>query len=225
MSLPLVIDDTPIRQFDGLFRLNDLHQAAGGEPKHEPTNWMRNDRTQSLVNEIEQSADLQTAIKVKNGGNNPGTYVCKELVYAYAMWVSARFHLHVIRAFDAIVTAIPQITAPSRAEQKLSAALCKARPEFGKARRYREMGLSVREIALLMEISQYAVRDLLNEMKECGLIEDKTASVGLALVPAEKQAIRRLHAEGLGTVEIARRIGRSRSAVGRFINHSDEAQS
>ena len=72
--------------------------------------FMRRLEKSYLISELEQSANPQSElaaeltsetmldpIKTLKGGKPPGTYVCKELVYAYAMWVSPKFHLHVIR--------------------------------------------------------------------------------------------------------------------------------
>lgn len=100
----LTIIDKPIRQLDGLYSLNDLHRAAGSENRHRPSLFMQNGQTKELAAEIaaDQSRNSCLAHKTIKGGANPGTYVCKELVYAYAMWISAKFHLQVIRAFDAL---------------------------------------------------------------------------------------------------------------------------
>lgn len=113
----LTIANSQIRLLDGLYSLNDLHQAAGGEAKHKPANFMRLDTTQALVAEI-QVSDMSLAEKTIHGGNNRGTYVVKELVYAYAMWINPAFHLKVIRAFDALQTgAVPQApTSPTMAD-------------------------------------------------------------------------------------------------------------
>ncbi|WP_090699284.1 KilA-N domain-containing protein [Nitrosomonas aestuarii] len=97
----LTILSKEIRQVDGLYSLNDLHKAAGGESKHQPSNFLRIETTQALIDEI-QSSEMRSAKKTINGGIKRGTYVCRELVYAYAMWISPKFHLHVIRAFDQI---------------------------------------------------------------------------------------------------------------------------
>ena len=39
----------------GRFSLNDLHQAAGGEQRHQPRYWLENKQTQALVAELENS--------------------------------------------------------------------------------------------------------------------------------------------------------------------------
>ncbi len=84
--------------------LTDPHHAAGGAEKHKPNRWLRNEQTQALIEEIKRSPDLGSEpIKTVKGGGG-ATYACKELVYAYAMWISAKFHLAVIRAFDALVS-------------------------------------------------------------------------------------------------------------------------
>lgn len=83
---------------DGLYCLNDLHRAAGGENRHRPSIWVDNNQTKELIEEISK-AGIPALVTVK-GGNSRGTYVCKELVYAYAMWISAKFQLQVIKVFD-----------------------------------------------------------------------------------------------------------------------------
>lgn len=106
-SQPLVIGEFSIRQDeDGRYCLHDLHKASGGNEKHQPAFYLRNKQTKELIEEIDSekhSANLQSAVKVINGGNDRGTYAVKEMVYAYAMWISAKFHLMVIRAYDALV--------------------------------------------------------------------------------------------------------------------------
>ena len=106
-SQPLTIGEFSIRQDEeGRYCLHDLHKASGGAEKHQPAFFIRNKQTKDLIAEIESekhSANLQSAVKTINGGNSRGTYVVKELVYSYAMWISAKFHLQVIRAYDSMV--------------------------------------------------------------------------------------------------------------------------
>ncbi|SLK19962.1 KilA-N domain-containing protein [Enterobacter sp. NFR05] len=108
MSQLLVIDGVSVRRdLDGRYCLNDLHRAAGGEKRHQPSNWASLSQTQELIAEISSAPDITGAAPVVKvaGGSNQGTFVCKELVYSYAMWISAAFNLKVIRTFDALHSA------------------------------------------------------------------------------------------------------------------------
>lgn len=106
----LTILNTQIRTLDNLYSLNDFHKASGGEKKHQPALFMRLDTTKLLISEI--NSDLQICrsasrrpdlvFNIIHGGINSGTWVCQELVIAYAAWISAAFHLKVIRAFMAL---------------------------------------------------------------------------------------------------------------------------
>lgn len=97
---------------EGRYCLNDLHRASGGEPKNRPNEWLRNSQTEGLVRELETGFPVTKPVEVIKGRGITGTYVVKELVYAYAMWISASFHLKVIRAYDQMVTQPAKPAAP-----------------------------------------------------------------------------------------------------------------
>ena len=105
MTNQIIISDITIhKDAQGRYSLNDLHQASGGEEKDKPANWLRLEKTVELIDEI-LNAQIRAFKPVDSRkGRYGGTYVCKELVYSYAMWISAAFALKVIRAYDALVS-------------------------------------------------------------------------------------------------------------------------
>ncbi|RDH41990.1 KilA-N domain-containing protein [Zooshikella ganghwensis] len=122
----MTIDNTTIRQdTHGRYCLNDLHKAAGELRKDRPNYWLSSASTRSLIAELASEADagnpaspITQPFNTVRGGPNQGSYACKELVYAYAMWISPSFHLKVIRTFDAVATgqvstALPDFTNPA----------------------------------------------------------------------------------------------------------------
>lgn len=93
------------RDADGRYCLNDLHKAAGGENRHRPSLWLNNKQTIELIEEIEKAG-----IPAIQSKQQLGSFVAWELVYAYAMWISAAFHLQVIRAYHTMMTNTPKPT-------------------------------------------------------------------------------------------------------------------
>ncbi|ECC1605156.1 KilA-N domain-containing protein [Salmonella enterica subsp. salamae] len=122
MNSLMVIDGIEVRRdVQGRYCLNDLHRAAGGEDRHKPSNFMRMDSTRELCAEIDRCSDVSIGcIETIRGGNGQGTYVSREVVFAYAMWISPAFHLKVIRTFDAVVNQY-QHTASLVATDKIQA--------------------------------------------------------------------------------------------------------
>lgn len=82
MNAIISVAETPIRQLNGLYSLNDLHRAAGGLEKHKPANWLRSQQAIDLI-ELLKSEQLEI-IKSKQ---RIGTFVCKELGVHYGMWI------------------------------------------------------------------------------------------------------------------------------------------
>ena len=105
----LSILNTSIRTHESLFSLNDLHKASGGAEKHRPSLFIRLDTTQDLISEIQKEVKSTDLIFKTTGGRGlRGTYACEELVLSYAMWISPKFHLIVLRAFLAMHRKQPQ---------------------------------------------------------------------------------------------------------------------
>lgn len=127
------VANVAIRQFDNLYSLNDLHKASGGQDKHSPRRWLQNKQTADLIAEIE--IDGIPSIQKKQG---LGTFVCKELVVHYGMWISPAFSLKVIRAFldtQEEVSGSSKTTADERTglRQAVSALVGKCGIDYGSA--------------------------------------------------------------------------------------------
>ena len=111
----LTIGSSVIRQNGNLYCLNDLHKASGGDSSKRPGYFIGNDQTKALIAEI-SSAGIP-AVHTINGGPERGTYACRELVIAYAAWISPAFHLKVIRVFlEQVLPTLPALTPEQQQE-------------------------------------------------------------------------------------------------------------
>lgn len=108
MNSLMVIDGIEVRRdIQGRYCLNDLHRAAGGEQKHRPKYWMDIGQTKELIDQILTEGGISPLeenqpVNVIYGGNNQGTYACKELVYDYAMWISLKFYIRVLKSLPLV---------------------------------------------------------------------------------------------------------------------------
>ena len=85
---------------DGLYLLNDFHKASGNEKRHRPKFFLKTIQAKEMQHTLFKDG-IPSLKKVKR----VGTFSCKTLVYAYAMWISSEFAVHVIQTYDKSVQA------------------------------------------------------------------------------------------------------------------------
>ncbi len=103
----LIINETTVTtDEEGRYSLNDLHKASGGTPKTKPALFMQNKSFKDFADILKVDNPTFNPVSKKQGRYNGGTWVCKELVYKYAMWVNPSFELKVIRTFDQLMVSI-----------------------------------------------------------------------------------------------------------------------
>lgn len=101
----LVINNIEVSQNeDGLYSLVDLWKSTSNKKNKSPSKWLDLKGTESKIEYLcldRKRVQLNQQVTSKNEYGY--TYVCKELVYSYAMWISDKYHFEVIHAFDALV--------------------------------------------------------------------------------------------------------------------------
>ena len=167
------------RDADGRYCLNDLHKASGGLRHHRPVKYLTNKRTKVSIAHLAAEAAAKSpnseTLKGPNSdllpvtitrGRNGATYVVKELVYDYAMWVSPAFQFAVIRAYDALVTGI--LIKPLTQTEKY---WFNRRPIWGQIRPLALDGYTYRQIGAQVGRSATSVGNSVRRMVQVGLID------------------------------------------------------
>jgi hypothetical protein len=113
---------------NGLYLLTDLWKASGGNDADRPNKWLKLESTKKYTDYLDKKmTPINPVSNSESDGTIPsitfrqsfyetvkgnfsndipqGTYVNKNLVYSYAMWISPAFHDLVIATFDALVNA------------------------------------------------------------------------------------------------------------------------
>ena len=155
----------------GRFCLNDLHQASGGERKNQPQYFLENKQTQDLVQALIDTGIPVSPVEVVRGGLNQGTYAVKQIVYAYAMWISPSFNLKVINTFDVLITQKPQL--PQSFAEALQLAADQARKieqdkpkvDYYEKIVVRDTLLNATQVAQKIGLSAITMNKLLNSFK------------------------------------------------------------
>lgn len=200
----IAVFNTSIRQdSEGRYSLNDLHAASGGEDRHLPNRWTRVEATKKLIECLnaalsENDADVNKRQKWPIVTKQRlGTFVCLELVYDYAAWISPEFKLEVYRTFHALRTAPQPVASPPRDTTLLDA----------------------KRKAQAIDISLNCVDRLLKMFPDLGEAGRRTlvASLINPIIGMEALPLPRI-AKLYSATEVGEMVGLSANGVGRLAN-------
>lgn len=203
----LTIANIAIRQdAEGRYCLNDLHKAAGGKDKHRPSKWLRYNQANALVETlITESKALKRALPITSqfGGamEKRGTFIIKELVYAYAMWISPEFHIRVIRTYDAAMQG--QLEEISRKETQHENYWFNRYPHWRTIKQYALEGYPYKMIAKVVKKAVSTVARAIRSMIKVGIINPR--KLEMYQIGQAAQSARRLQ-EGWGEQQYPLRL-------------------
>lgn len=209
-------DITVLQDDAGRYRINDLHEAAvaagANRRTAEPGKFLASPRTTALIAAIKDQQKTRrenthtagiysgTSHVTHHPGNaaalvNPvaqsrgrtgGTYVCRQLVYAYAAWISPKFYLFVLDTFDAAIHG--ELRHLNQAERHYF----EARPHWRRIRELAITGTKYRTIASEVSRSAGSVGRCVRRMVRVGLI-DPVALTFARFRPATAQRLVEQH--------------------------------
>lgn len=155
---------------EGRYSLVDLYKASGSHPKNKPSRWFRHSQVQALIAELNKEEN-KAHIWAYSSTQKSGAFVVRELVYAYAMWISPAFNLRVIRAFDAMVN--QEFVQPNLQAERYWFG---KRPHWPEIRQRVMAGQPFRVIAEAMDRSTSSVRNAVKRMIEVGILKPLRAA-------------------------------------------------
>ncbi|WP_051337929.1 KilA-N domain-containing protein [Pantoea sp. AS-PWVM4] len=95
-SNELIINGVVINKFeDKLYCANDLHKASGNENRHRPQYFLSTHTAKTIITSL--PGESWTKVHIIKGGSVQGTYACRELLFAYAMWINPELFVRVLR--------------------------------------------------------------------------------------------------------------------------------
>ncbi|WP_051543192.1 KilA-N domain-containing protein [Thiothrix lacustris] len=163
----LIVANITIQQdAEGRYCLNDLHKASGEEKRHRPNYWLSNKQTKDLIAELGKAG-----IPAFSTTQNLGTFVVKELVYYYAMWISPEFHIRVIRTYDAVMRG--QLDEISRMETQHENYWFNRYPHWRAIKQYALEGYPYKMIAKAVKKSASTVARAIRSMVKVGIINPR----------------------------------------------------